>query len=120
MSFLSVKSYAVAFHSLGTENNAERKTELLKDRPLFDVQLQIPCRILAFFSGLGEAIHFNAATSQRIFHFYSVAVGANAIRRNGMRARKRRRSQQAAPEARPFFVRPVHQAYGHRWPAVEF
>src|ERR1700688_3451518 len=84
------------------------------------MQLEICGGILAFFLGCGETNNFNAATSQRIFHFYSVAIGANAIRGNRMSARKCRRSQQAASEARAFFIGPVHQAYGHRRPAAEF
>src|ERR1700688_1483856 len=115
-----MKGDAVAFYSLSAENNSERKIEFLKHGPLFYMQFEICGGILTFLFRVGESIHFNAATSQRVFHFYSVAVGANTISGNGMSARKRRRSQQAASEPRAFFIGPVHQTYGNRWPPVEF
>ena len=56
---------------------------------------------------------------QCIFQTDALSICTATIRLYGVRAGKRRGPKKAAPKARPFFIRPVHQPNRQRWLARE-
>ena len=68
----------------------------------------------------GKTIDGKAAARHGVFQADAVLVGAAAVGFDARSARECRRSQQAASEARAFFVGPIHKTHRDRRAAVEF
>src|SRR5580704_1936729 len=110
----------MSLNAFGPEHSAERQGPALEHRALLDMQFDVSGGVLSLTRGLGEAIDFDAATAQGVFHTNAIAISAHAIRSNRGSACERRRTQQAAAKARPFFIRPIDQANGDRWAPTKF
>ena len=90
----------------------------LQHRSLLDVQLQVGRGVLLLARRFGKTVDRKAAARNGVFQADAVFVRAPAIGIDAGSSGEGRRSQQAAAKARAFFVGPIHQANGHRRPAV--
>ena len=117
--FLAVESDGVALYSLGAQHHSQGQTQGFEHGPLFDVEFQIGGRVGLLRPRFREAVDLHAAAQQSGFQGDAVFVLTDTVCRDGIRACKRRRAQQASAETRAFFVRPVHYANGDGRAAVE-
>src|SRR5882757_3363064 len=92
----------------------------LEHGPLLDMQFDVSGRVLLFLLGIGEFGYLDATAAQRVFHLHAVAVGADAIRINGMCSSKGRGAKQATAKTCALFVCPVHKAHRNRGTAAKF
>src|SRR6202007_820356 len=67
-----------------------------------------------------KSIDLDAATPQRIFEARAIAIGAHAVSRDTGSACEGGRAQEAATEARAFFVSPIDQPDRDRRTSVKF
>ncbi len=110
----------MAFHAFRPQDDAEGQVHALEHWPLLDVQFEIRCGIDSFFLGFADRIDVHAACGKRFFKPDTLRIGSAAILSDGMRAGKRGRAEQAASEARAFFVGPIHEANRDRRVPIEF
>src|ERR1700678_4374431 len=112
---LSTKCNRVALHTLGSEHDTKRKSQILEDRPLFNVQFEIRRCVFSFHAGITNLLHVEVATSKSILQTNSIAVCANAIGGDSMRPSERRRSKKTAAKPRALFISPIDQPYRNGW-----
>ena len=100
----------------GAEHRAAGQALGLQHRPLLDVQLEVGRQALA--PPLPRAAMARSRPRARRRRRERDALGVRQPRGGVQvqRARERRAAQQAAPEARPLLVGPVHQRHGARRP----
>jgi hypothetical protein len=118
--FLTVERDDVAFDALGAEDDGERQAEVLEDGPLLDVKFEVGGGVSLFAGRFGETVDFYTATAKGVFELDAVAIPASAIGGNGVGASEGGGAEQAATEARAFFVGPIDQTDGDRRSAAEF
>ncbi len=101
----------VPLDAKGPEHGAGGPLHRLEHRPLLDVQLEIGTGVdgLQFLPRVDHAIEQDAVLGQRIHQPGALAIlqVSDVVERQA--AGRRRRSEQAPAEARPFFVGPVHE-----------
>ena len=116
--FLPLKSDGVTLDALGTGDYPQRKAQAFEHRPLFDVEFEIGGDVGSLAGGFGKTVDRDAAAGERVFESNTVFVGAAAVRFDGVRAGEGGGAQQAAAEARAFFVGPIDQLDGERRAAL--
>ncbi len=118
--FLSVKGDVVPLHTFGAEHDAERKVHAFEHRALLDMEFEISRRVFALLRRVGEMVDLHATTAKSVFQLDAIAIGAAAIRGDGVRSGKCGRAKQAAAKTRALFIGPIDKTNGDGRLAVKF
>src|SRR5918999_747189 len=110
MSLLARKADGVSLDAESAENHPERKVHPLQNGTLLDVQLEVGDGLLELAPRLVDPVELHAILPQRVWQGDAVAVLQVAHVIGLERSRGRSRAEEAAAEAGPFFVSPVHEA----------
>ena len=116
---LPVKINRMALHAKGAKHSPEREIEIEKHRSLFDMQFQIRGSVREFFAAVLYLFEIDPLLFQRCRKGDALFVFQVSRLVHVEISRARRRTEKALPKSRPFFIRPVHQANGHRRLAVK-
>ena len=110
MGLLARKADGVPLDAEGAEHHPERKVHPLQNGTLLDVQLQVGDGVLELPPRLVDPVEVHAMLPQRVGQRDAVAVLQVAHVIGLERARGGARAEEAAAEAGPLFVGPVHEA----------
>ncbi len=112
MGVLAGKADGVALDAEGAEHDAERQVHPVEDGPLLDVQLQVGDGVLQLPPGLVDPVEVDAVLLQGRGQGDAVFVleVSHVVGLQG--AGGGTRSEEAAAEACPLLVRPVHEPQG--------
>jgi hypothetical protein len=114
-----MKRNRVSLYTLGAEHNAERKMQVFKNWPLFDVQFQIGGDVLALQTSVAHLFDADVTSSKSVLQTDSIAICTDAVSGNGVSTGKCRRSKEAPAEACTLLVRPIDQPDRNRRPAMK-
>src|SRR5689334_20925539 len=82
------------------------------------MKFKISGSILEFFPRIFDALQINAHFLERVWKCDAVFIFEAARLIHVEISRASRGTEEAFTEARAFLIRPVHEAYRHRWLAV--
>src|SRR5918998_1407802 len=107
---LARKAYRVTLDPEGAEHDAQRQVHALEHGAPLYVELEVGDGVLELLSGLAGPVEVHAVLAQRVRERHTVPVleVADVVRLEG--AGGGARPEEAAAEAGPFLVGPVHEA----------
>src|SRR5215203_2671546 len=109
MGLLARKADGVTLHTEGAKHHPERQVHPLQDGTLLDVQLEVGDGVFELPSRLVDPVEIHTVLLKGVRQADAVAVFEVAQVVGFQRTRGRARAEQAAAEAGPLLVGPVHE-----------